>query len=406
MIYVTPGESTTPKRNPELMKHIWNQSNLSNHAMISISVDYETIEKVGPSELHQDVNYQSVIHSTKKRQLIECRPESKMSSEKFCLKWNDFETNISSAFKDLREDKDFFDVTIACKDDQIQAHKVILSACSPFFRNVLKRNPHQHPLLYLKGVNYLDFASVLNFMYHGEVNVAQESLNTFLSVAEELKVKGLTQGHSKHDRKDPYTVNNSGNRTGHQISSNTNIPLKEKPQSPLKSSSLHSISNQAADDDIQEVCPIKTEPREIAPASSASFTPKPIETSQHNLYSSQDSQSLASHSLATADETYAMYDDSYDDYGQYDDQINPGIQNANGETSGYDLQDPSELLQFVRQDPADQKYYCTLCVGISYCHKASANDKNSDIIQGSIWHALYFISTYHTNYSLKGARSR
>ena len=351
-----------------VMKQIWNQSNLSN--------------------------------------LIECRPESKMSSEKFCLKWNDFETNISSAFKDLREDKDFFDVTIACKDDQIQAHKVILSACSPFFRDVLKRNLHQHPLLYLKSVNYLDFASVLNFMYHGEVNVAQESLNTFLSVAEELKVKGLTQGHSKHDRKDPYTVNNSGNRTGHQISSNTNIPLKEKPQSSLKSSSSHSISNQAADDDIQEVCPIKTEPREIAPASSASFTPKPIETSQHNLYSSQDSQSLASHSLATADETYAMYDDSYDDYGQYDDQINPGIQNANGETSGYDLQDPSELLQFVRQDPADQKYYCTLCVGISYCHKASANDKNSDIIQGSIWHALYFISTYHTNYSLKGARSR
>ena len=68
-----------------VMKQIWNQSNLSNHAMISISVDYETIEKVGPSELHQDVNYQSVIHSTKKRQLIECRPESETKQkEKVC----------------------------------------------------------------------------------------------------------------------------------------------------------------------------------------------------------------------------------------------------------------------------------------------------------------------------------
>ena len=116
-----------------------------------------------------------------------------MSAEKFCLRWNDFEANISTAFRELREDKDFFDVTLACDDDQLQAHKVILSACSPFFRTVLKRNKHEHPLLYLKGVKYTDLQSVLNFMYHGEVNVAQEELNSFLAVAEDLRVKGLTQ---------------------------------------------------------------------------------------------------------------------------------------------------------------------------------------------------------------------
>merc|ERR1712050_417117 len=120
----------------------------------------------------------------------------RMSSEKFCLRWNNFETNISCAFKDIREEKQFFDITIACEDEQIQAHKVILSACSPFFRNVLRRNPHQHPLLYLKGVKYTDLTSVLNFMYMGEVNVAQEELNSFLSVAEDLKVKGLTQNNA------------------------------------------------------------------------------------------------------------------------------------------------------------------------------------------------------------------
>ena len=117
------------------------------------------------------------------------------SAEKFCLRWNDFESNISSAFRELRDDKDFFDVTLACEDsDQLQAHKVILSACSPFFRTVLRRHRHDHPLLYLKGVKYLDLVAVLNFMYHGEVNVAQEELNSFLAVAEDLKVKGLTQG--------------------------------------------------------------------------------------------------------------------------------------------------------------------------------------------------------------------
>ena len=117
-----------------------------------------------------------------------------MAGEKFCLKWNEFEVNIGVAFRELREDKDFFDVTLACSDgEQLQAHKVILSACSPFFRNVLRRNPHAHPLLYLKGVKHQDLKSILDFMYHGEVNVAQDNLNSFLGVAEELKVKGLTQ---------------------------------------------------------------------------------------------------------------------------------------------------------------------------------------------------------------------
>ena len=65
---------------------------------------------------------------------------------------------------------------------------MILSACSPFFRAVLKRNPHSHPLLYLKGVKYESILAVLNFMYNGEVNIAQAELSAFLSVAEDLQV--------------------------------------------------------------------------------------------------------------------------------------------------------------------------------------------------------------------------
>jgi hypothetical protein len=120
--------------------------------------------------------------------------------EKFCLRWNEFEKNISTSFRELREDKDFFDVTLACENNQIQAHKVILSACSPFFRSVLKQNPHQHPLLYLKGVRYEDITSVLSCMYHGEVNISQDELNSFLEVAEDLKVKGLTQNNLNEEK--------------------------------------------------------------------------------------------------------------------------------------------------------------------------------------------------------------
>jgi len=193
-----------------------------------------------------------------------------MSNEKFCLRWNDFESNISSAFRELREDKDFFDVTLACEDEQLQAHKVILSACSPFFRTVLRRNRHEHPLLFLKGVKYADLVSVLNFMYHGEVNVAQEELNSFLAIAEDLKVKGLTQ-------------NNGGSSSG-----SSNPPPPSKPPShhrptptPQSSSQLHTSTPppppkrprptpQAAapsmyqedPDEIQEVVPVKEEPRQ------------------------------------------------------------------------------------------------------------------------------------------------
>ena len=77
-----------------------------------------------------------------------------MTSEKFCLRWNDFESHISGSLKDIRDARDFFDVTLVCEEEQLQAHKVIISACSPFFRNILQRNPHQHPLVYLKVFYY------------------------------------------------------------------------------------------------------------------------------------------------------------------------------------------------------------------------------------------------------------
>ena len=109
------------------------------------------------------------------------------STEKFCLRWNDFETNISSAFHDLKEEKDFSDVTLVCADQQVEAHRVILAASSPFFKKVLRKVQHSHPLIYMKGIKISELEAVLSFVYHGEVNMAEADLNSFLAVAEELK---------------------------------------------------------------------------------------------------------------------------------------------------------------------------------------------------------------------------
>jgi len=169
-------------------------------------------------------------------------------SEKLNLEWNDFEGNISRGLRELRDEKDFFDVTFATDGDQISAHKVILAACSPVFRNILQRNPHQHPLLYMRGVRHTDLQSILDFMYNGEVQVAQEDLNTFLAVAADLRVKGLTQGESQASNSSPPS------------SSKPKPEPEETKRLVIPSSSSRVSQQMAVDDDILEVVPVKTEP--------------------------------------------------------------------------------------------------------------------------------------------------
>ena len=64
------------------------------------------------------------------------------------VQWNDFQDNVKSAFGNLRKCPDFADMTLACEDDhQIESHKVIQAASSPFFQAILMKNKHSHPLI-------------------------------------------------------------------------------------------------------------------------------------------------------------------------------------------------------------------------------------------------------------------
>jgi len=222
------------------------------------------------------------------------------TNEKFCLRWNDFESNISLAFREIREEKDFFDCTLSCGSRQMQAHKLILSACSPFFRSVLKQNPHQNPLLYLKGVKFTDLQAVLNFMYHGEVNIAQEELNSFLSVAEELQVKGLTQNNSP-----PNSTQREQKAAQQEDSAKTKQPLIPR-QPPATCQPVY----QPDDEEVEEVphlAPVKIEPQQ------ASFTPdtavRPLGYHQERTVSGEIGMEVASYQ-----------EEGYDDYGGYEGQ--------------------------------------------------------------------------------------
>ena len=119
--------------------------------------------------------------------------EKMQNSEKLCLKWNDFQENLSSAFGGFRNDQDFADVTLACEDGtQIKTHKVILALSSPLFMEILKTNKHPHPLIYMRGLKTDALVAMVDFLYYGEANVNQECLDVFLGLAEELKLRGLT----------------------------------------------------------------------------------------------------------------------------------------------------------------------------------------------------------------------
>ncbi|GAB6033187.1 hypothetical protein CHUAL_012794 [Chamberlinius hualienensis] len=116
-----------------------------------------------------------------------------MGSQQFCLRWNNHQSNLLNVFEDLLERETLVDVTLACEGLSLKAHKVVLSACSPFFQNLFADNPCKHPIVILKGINYGDLKSVVDFMYRGEINVVHDQLDNLLKVADTLQVKGLAE---------------------------------------------------------------------------------------------------------------------------------------------------------------------------------------------------------------------
>jgi len=250
-------------------------------------------------------------------------------TDNFCLRWNDFAENVSGAFKELRSESDFFDVTLACTDSgsrTLQAHKVILSACSNFFKSTFRQqthaNKHPSPYIYLRGVTYNDLTSILDFIYNGEVNVAQEELNSFLAVAEELQIKGLTNRDSNSSSTNnasesspsssatPRKQSHPGAHPGHprprSAQGQDHPPVKKiRRSSPAPTASTPSVSKVAQ----QPIVPIEVEPEEVKEVVNIKDDPEVL--------------GLASTSAVNPDEAGQEfggedYDESYDGYYEDD----------------------------------------------------------------------------------------
>ncbi|XP_037083673.1 longitudinals lacking protein-like [Pollicipes pollicipes] len=122
--------------------------------------------------------------------------------QEFCLRWNNFHSNFHLSLDALRGDETFTDVTISCSGKLLRAHRVILSACSSHFKDILRAiPPQQHPVIVLPTVEWEVMQAILEFMYQGQVNVQQAQLGVFLQVAEAFSIQGLADEGDQEERR-------------------------------------------------------------------------------------------------------------------------------------------------------------------------------------------------------------
>lgn len=113
--------------------------------------------------------------------------------EHYSLRWNNHQNHILRAFDALLQTKSLVDVTLVCAESSIRAHKVVLSACSPFFQNVFAENPCKHPVIVLKDYPGWVVKAIVDFMYRGEISVPQKRLEQLIQAGESLQIRGLVE---------------------------------------------------------------------------------------------------------------------------------------------------------------------------------------------------------------------
>jgi len=115
-----------------------------------------------------------------------------ISNDNICLRSNGFDNIVKSCWKELQMEQDLCDITLACEDKQIETRKFLISSFSPILRNILKLNKNPHPVIYLRRVKYKDLQNLINFMYQGEVDVAEKDVSSFLEVdnTESIRERG------------------------------------------------------------------------------------------------------------------------------------------------------------------------------------------------------------------------
>lgn len=117
---------------------------------------------------------------------------STSSSQLVCIKRP--EPGLSSLFEEMYVNERLVDVTLSCADGQLQAHKLVLAACSQYFSGIFDKLPNQFhfPIVVLQEMKIDDLRLILDFMYRGQLTLSQEKLSSLMKSAEFLRISGLS----------------------------------------------------------------------------------------------------------------------------------------------------------------------------------------------------------------------
>ncbi|XP_011640011.1 longitudinals lacking protein, isoforms A/B/D/L isoform X21 [Pogonomyrmex barbatus] len=121
--------------------------------------------------------------------------------QQFCLRWNNHQSTLIQNFDTLLESGTLVDCTLAAEGKTLKAHKVVLSACSPYFECLLSEHYDKHPVFILKDVKFKELKAMMDYMYRGEVNISQDQLAALLKAAESLQIKGLSESKTASSSK-------------------------------------------------------------------------------------------------------------------------------------------------------------------------------------------------------------
>ncbi|XP_029661866.1 protein bric-a-brac 2-like isoform X3 [Formica exsecta] len=138
-----------------------------------------------------------------------------MAGQHYCLRWNNYQSNMTSVFHQLLQTEAFVDVTLACNEASLKAHKVVLSACSSYFQKLLLSNPCKHPTIIMpQDVCFNDLKFIIEFVYRGEIDVSQAELQSLLKTADQLKIKGLCEVPENRDGPPPVSLSSPPRESG------------------------------------------------------------------------------------------------------------------------------------------------------------------------------------------------
>ncbi|VVC39336.1 BTB/POZ domain,Zinc finger C2H2-type,SKP1/BTB/POZ domain [Cinara cedri] len=156
--------------------------------------------------------------------------DMEVSNKSFHLRWNNHLENLRALFECLFNEQILVDVTIACQDGLLRAHKLILSACSPYFETIFQENPCKHPTVIMRGVTVQEMQSLCQYMYVGSVEIQESSLSSLLKVARELQIKGLSEKTVSSDQTKPKPTFNY-------------VPIKSSEPSDIDANNKFEMTN-------------------------------------------------------------------------------------------------------------------------------------------------------------------